>query len=339
MEVRQNSWEQVEQPEDPLAAAKYWMRKESAVQGGVLLIYQVILNVCVMVIAFAVTFAGAFSDALSGQELAYEKLMEQAMAASGWGYLLAIVLGFGILLLWRKPRFVGYLFRKKAKRMTVKDFFCLLALVMAPQVLAQLSYLGLLWLAEKLGMDPSVVDQLTNVDTESLSMFLYIGFGAPISEEILFRGVLQESIAPYGKKIAVLGSAILFGLYHANLIQTPYAILVGLVLGYTALEYHIVWAVALHMCNNLLFALLLPEALAFLPPMFVDMIIWALILGCFVASILILIRRWEEVRAWWLQDRLQPWQRKAFFGAPTVVVLMILCIIGMVFTVLLLLAQ
>ena len=336
MEENQNPWEQLQPQVDPLAVPKYWLRRESTVQGGVLLIYQAILNVCVMAIVFVVTFLMSFQDAMMGNEPAVDAVLEEALAASGWGYLAAIGIGFMILLLWRKPRFLGYILRQK-RRMTAKDFFCLLALVMAPQVVAQLTHLGLLWLLEVIGMDSSIMDQLTNVDTESLSMFLYIGFGAPISEEILFRGVLQESVAPFGKKIAIFGSAILFGLYHANPIQTPYAILVGLVLGYVALEYHIGWAIGLHMCNNLLFALVLPEVLAFLPPLFVDIILWALILGCFVASILILIRRWEEVMAWWRQDRLEKWQRRCFFGAPTMVILMVFCLVSMLSTVAILL--
>ena len=223
--------------------------------------------------------------------------------------------------------------------MTLGDFLCLTALVMAPQVPAQLCNLGLMWLLEALGLDPAALDQLVNADGDSWSMFLYIGILAPVTEEILFRGLLQETVAPYGKKIAIWGAALLFGLYHGNPIQTPYAILVGLVLGYVALEYHIGWAILLHMCNNLLFALLLPRVLGFLPPLFIDIILWAVILICFVAAILILIRRWEAVLAWWRQDRLRKWQTSAFFGAPTVVVLTVLCCVNLVASVILLLAQ
>ena len=45
----------------------------------------------------------------------FEAMMNKAVAASGWGYLVAIVIGLGILLLWRKPRFLGYIFRRKQK--------------------------------------------------------------------------------------------------------------------------------------------------------------------------------------------------------------------------------
>ena len=242
MEENQNPWQQMEQPEDPVAVPRYWLRREANVQGGALLIYQVILNVCVMIVVFAVSFTGALQDALLGKQSDFEAMMNKAVAASGWGYLVAIVIGLGILLLWRKPRFLGYIFRRKQKRMTFGTFFALLALVMAPQVPAQLCNLGLVWLLEAMGFDPAVLDQLANVDTGSLSMFLYVGILAPISEELIFRGWVLRALRPYGKRFSIVASALLFGLFHGNLLQAPYAFLVGLVMGYVAMEVKTVFA-------------------------------------------------------------------------------------------------
>ena len=63
---------------------------------------------------------------------------------------------------------------------------------------------------------------------EGLAMFIYASILAPISEEILFRGLIQHSLLPFGKKFAVFGSALLFGIFHGNLAQTPFAFLAGL---------------------------------------------------------------------------------------------------------------
>lgn len=337
MEEYSNPWQQLVQEPDPVAVPKFWLRKKANGLGGALLIYQVIMNIVVIGIIFAVTFAGAFQDALTGLESDVDALMEQAMAISGWGYMVAVGIGMLMLLLWKKPRFFRFLASRRRKNMTGRDFWCLLAFMMAPQVVAQLCNLGLLWLLEALGLDGQALNELGNADTSSLPMFLYVGILAPISEEILFRGLVQETVAPFGKKIAIWGAALLFGLYHGNPIQTPYAILVGLVLGYVSLEYHIGWAILLHMFNNLVFATVLPEALGFLPALYIDIILWALVLACFVTAVLILIRRWEEVKAWWIQDILAKWQMKAFFGAPTVVILMVLCGLSLVGTTLILL--
>lgn len=54
----------------------------------------------------------------------------------------------------------------------------------------------------------------------------------PLCEEILFRGLLAGRLARYGQKPAAFVSALLFGLYHANLSQFCYAFLLGLLLAY-----------------------------------------------------------------------------------------------------------
>lgn len=54
----------------------------------------------------------------------------------------------------------------------------------------------------------------------------------PLCEELLFRGLLAGRLARYGQKPAAFVSALLFGLYHANLSQFFYAFLLGLLLAY-----------------------------------------------------------------------------------------------------------
>lgn len=54
----------------------------------------------------------------------------------------------------------------------------------------------------------------------------------PLCEELLFRGLFARRLARYGQKPAAFVSALLFGLYHANLSQFFYAFLLGLLLAY-----------------------------------------------------------------------------------------------------------
>lgn len=352
--------EKIPQPDEPVAAEApdaaaetetnqsrfAALRKESNVQGGALLIYHVIMNVVVLVVMFAVTFVLAFALAFSGGigsesegELVAGELMDSVMGAAGWGYLLAVAIGLVTLLLWKKPGYIRHTIWQKGKPMTIAAFFALLSLTMSAQMVAQIGNLGLYWLLEAMGLDGGALDELANVDTDSLGMFLYIGIAAPITEELLFRGLLLRSIAPHNKKLAVIGSAILFGLYHGNPIQTPYAILVGLVLGYVALEYHVIWAIAFHLFNNLVFALLLPEVLSFLPVAVIDGIMWASIIAFFAAGVVILVVKRRELAMLSKQEPMELWQRHAFFRAPTIVVLIVLCLINTVGTTLLLFLQ
>jgi len=64
-------------------------------------------------------------------------------------------------------------------------------------------------------------------------MILYSVVFAPIAEEFLFRGITMRSfrkILPFW--IANILQALLFGIFHMNLIQGAYAFLLGLFLGY-----------------------------------------------------------------------------------------------------------
>ena len=78
-----------------------------------------------------------------------------------------------------------------------------------------------------------------------LSLFVTVIL-APLAEEFLFRGVTlkkAQKIMPF--LAANVLQALLFGIYHMNLIQGVYAFFLGLILGYTAEYFHSVWAAIL----------------------------------------------------------------------------------------------
>ena len=129
---------------------------------------------------------------------------------------------------------------------------------------------------------------------DSLSLFLYMAIWAPISEEILFRGLIQRLLMPHGKKFAIFCSAFLFGIFHGNLIQTPYAFLVGLVLGYVAAEYSIAWAMLLHMINNMLLGDSLMRLTSGLPEGAANGIILGITaLSALVGIVILVVNRWK----------------------------------------------
>ena len=85
---------------------------------------------------------------------------------------------------------------------------------------------------------------------------------SPIIEEILFRKILIDKTRIYGDKIAILISAIMFGLYHANLSQLFYAIALGAVFAYITLKTNCIrYAIILHMFINVMSALIMPTIL------------------------------------------------------------------------------
>ena len=74
-----------------------------------------------------------------------------------------------------------------------------------------------------------------------------------ICEEILFRGVIAHALVPYGRTVAILGSALLFGLMHGNPLQIFYTSLMGVALGYVYVKTRsLCLCMLIHFVNNLI---------------------------------------------------------------------------------------
>jgi len=87
-----------------------------------------------------------------------------------------------------------------------------------------------------------------------VALTLVVVIGPGIGEELFFRGfVLRSFRADWPGWAAVLGSSVLFGLMHFNLLHSTGAGVIGLYLGYMALRTGSVWpGVVAHGLNNLI---------------------------------------------------------------------------------------
>lgn len=308
------------------------LRREGNTLGGTLLIYMAVMNASVIVLTVVATLMQMLGLLVSGSselELNDElinRVMEQAVEASNWGYLLAIAMGLVMLLLWKKPSYFRQIIFVQGKKMTGRDFLLITVIFLVGQQLFRWWYLLLEWISNLLGVSLDAILESGNVDTHSVPMYLYACLLGPVAEEILFRGLVLRSLQPYGKKFAIVISSLLFGLFHGNLMQAPFAFVVGLVMGYVAMEYHIGWAVALHLINNLVFADLLPRILAFLPQGADDLILTVFLLVCTLAAVVILILRWREIRDYWKENPTEKGTYSAFFRAPAMIVFLILTV-------------
>lgn len=308
------------------------LRREGNTLGGTLLIYMAVMNASVIVLTVVATLMQMLGLLVSGSselELNDElinRVMEQAVEASNWGYLLAIAMGLVMLLLWKKPSYFRQIIFVQGKKMTGRGFLLITVIFLVGQQLFQWWYLLLEWISNLLGVSLDAILESGNVDTHSVPMYLYACLLGPVAEEILFRGLVLRSLQPYGKRFAIVISSLLFGLFHGNLMQAPFAFVVGLVMGYVAMEYHIGWAVALHLINNLVFADLLPRILAFLPQGADDLILTVFLLVCTLAAVVILILRWREIRDYWKENPTEKGTYSAFFRAPAMIVFLILTV-------------
>ncbi len=102
--------------------------------------------------------------------------------------------------------------------------------------------------------DASQVPVTDFVTADSLFLkILVIVMLAPVLEELIFRKLLIDRMSRYGGKLAVVTSALLFGLLHGNLSQFIYAGALGLVLGYVYLSTgRLRYSIGIHMGVNFL---------------------------------------------------------------------------------------
>lgn len=248
-----------------------------------LLGYFLIMNVCVV---GALVFQALFTNAT-----------DQEMAGNAWGYLIACAIGMTILLCWKKIPFWRDRVWARKECMQPKDFFVLVVLTIGCQMAASLYGMVLELIVNMLGTSAFASIESATAGADTISMFLYAGLAAPVVEELVFRGFVQESLRPYGKKFAIFGSALLFGLFHGNLFQSPYAFLVGLVFGYAAMEFSIGWAMLLHMVNNLVLGDTISRLTSYLPDLLQSLVTLTITFGCGIAAVVILVKRkWEIER-------------------------------------------
>lgn len=282
-----------------------WLRRRFSAIGWMLILYYGLMTLLTSVTAAAdaaiqslwATAAGDFSGSLDWGRI----------NSNAWGYIASILVGFAILDAWKGSNFWKQEVLAKEAPMKGRTFLCMLCFCMGAQMVNSL-WITLL----ELGLQPfgkSLMPILEAVagDTDSFSMFLYASILAPVWEEILFRGYVLRTLRPFGKRFAVLGSALLFGLFHGNLLQTPYAVLMGLVLGYLTVEHSIHWAVLLHLFNNLVLADLLTRLTARWSELAFGTLNLVLFGGGALVSLVILIRNRAEIRAYrrseWMDRR------------------------------------
>lgn len=87
------------------------------------------------------------------------------------------------------------------------------------------------------------------------------GVGAAVSEELLMRGLLFQRLRDMMEaKAAIFWSALIFGVFHGNIVQGVYAFLLGLFFAWLKERFHtILIPILAHMSANL-FVVLLSES-------------------------------------------------------------------------------
>ncbi len=100
---------------------------------------------------------------------------------------------------------------------------------------------------------PWTPDFFPTTPVEAVPLFLAWCVGAPLGEEVLFRGVIQRAHERRGPRVGILGVALLFALYHMSF-QSLLALLpLALTLGYVVWRSNsLLSGILVHLANNVL---------------------------------------------------------------------------------------
>lgn len=104
----------------------------------------------------------------------------------------------------------------------------------------------------------AVDNALMTYATESsmIVTFIYMVLCAPVLEEYIFRKLIVDRTVKYGQGVAIVLSGLMFGLFHGNLNQFAYAMLLGMFLAFMYVKTgNLKITIGLHMCINFMGAI------------------------------------------------------------------------------------
>lgn len=230
-----------------------------------------------------------------------ENIVESVMMSlleSGTYMIVGVVVGLAFLLLYYYKQGLHKQLFKKGKTMTFGRFCALACVFFGGQIVFSLGYELMEAGLNLVGLSAETAMEIATGGSSTLSMFLYAGIIGPIAEELVFRGYLMRHLEKHGKVLAIVVTSLLFGAMHGNLPQGVFAAMVGLVLGYVAMEYSVVWSIVLHILNNLVLSDLLPKALESFGTRTQDIINWVLYGIFLLVGVVVLIVKRKELVAW-----------------------------------------
>ena len=304
--------------------------------GVTMLVYYALMNLVAVLVLIADLVGYLTQLLISGQNLDPDAMMQYIMDGAmnnGWMYIVSIAIGLLVVLFWKGKGYWRNEVFVKNNPMTVGSFFSLLCVFLSAQFFFQMFSLALEWLLNQIGFSAMSAVEMASTTGSTFSMYIYICFLGPIAEELLFRGIVLRTLRPWGKQAAILISALVFGLFHGNVVQIPFAFAVGVVLGYVAVEHSILWAIVLHIINNFVVADLMTRLLQLLPEDMGLMLESGIFLAVAVTAIVVLIVRGPEVAAYFKENRIPKPARRGACTAAALIVFAVLMLLMSLLTI------
>lgn len=259
----------------------------------------------------------------SGERQTLLQQLEKNAYSSGISSIAAVAVGVLFLSWYFRRDTPPKMLLKKTQLLPLKQFPLLICIFMGAQLIYSLFGNSLELLLRLFGY--TAMGQLDAASSQSttLSMFLYTAVFAPVGEEIIYRGLVMQQFQKYENVFAIVISATLFGVMHANLFQMPFAFLTGLVLGYTAAEFSLKWSILLHLCNNLVFGELLSRLTEHLSPTAQDYLYRGINIFFFAFAAFWLLHHREQLKQYLRENKCAGKNYAAAFTAVAMLVFII----------------
>ena len=223
-------------------------------------------------------------------------VVNPAFESNGWfRYLLIAVsfylIGFPICCLILKSIPDGQ--KREEENLTFGGFIKFFLISYFIMVLLNLFTMGFLWIVGNFkGSD--VVNPLENVISNSsvLATIIFAGILSPIIEEVLFRGVMLNKLRTYGDKIAIITTALLFGLFHENFSQFFYAVGLGMIFAYVTLKTGTIkYSIGIHIMINMMGSVIGTQVLnSTIATMIFGIVVWVFV----IAGLILFIKDFKK---------------------------------------------
>lgn len=147
------------------------------------------------------------------------------------------------IYLWK----AGYISTKRSTWSPVSTsylFYSVLAILSCGFVVSALMAL-MKWI-------PNIMEQTFDILQSGWGGIFAIAIAGPVLEEVLFRGAITKALLEkYSPTVAIVISALLFGLFHINPAQILPAFLIGLLLAWTYYKTaSLIPCILMHILNN-----------------------------------------------------------------------------------------
>ena len=223
-------------------------------------------------------------------------VVNPAFESNGWfRYLLIAVsfylIGFPICCLILKS--IPDEPKREEENLTVGGFIKFFLISYFIMVLLNLFTTGFLWIVGNF-KEADVVNPLESVLSNSSiwATIIFAGILSPIIEEVLFRGVMLNKLRTYGDKIAIITTALLFGLFHENFSQFFYAVGLGMIFAYVTLKTGTIkYSIGLHIMINMMGSVIGTQVLSStIATMIFGIVVWVFV----IAGLILFIKDFKK---------------------------------------------